>query len=122
MNRVHDAVASRLPQGSCCANRRQAQLGEDNLQRAEQALDFSYVLMLALAIIMVLNTFLMNVGERRRQISILRAVGTTRRQIVAMLLFEGLLMGMVGTVAGSIIGLGGSYPARRCHGHRQRLR
>lgn len=108
--RVHDAVAQRLPTGLVLRKpAARAQLGEDNLKRAEQALDFSYVLMLALAIIMVLNTFLMNVGERRRQISILRAVGTTRRQIVGMLLFEGLLMGLVGTLVGSIIGLGGSY-------------
>jgi putative ABC transport system permease protein len=107
---MRDVIASRLPTGLVLRKpAARAQLGEDNLQRAEQGLNFSAVLMEALAAIMVLNTFLMNVGERRRQISILRAVGTTRGQIVRMLLLEGLLMGATGTLIGSILGLGGAY-------------
>ena len=51
----------------------------------------------------------MNVGERRRQLAVLRAIGATRRQIIRMLLLEGLTMGCVGTVLGSAAGLGGAY-------------
>jgi putative ABC transport system permease protein len=51
----------------------------------------------------------MNVGERRRQLAVLRAIGATRRQITRTLLLEGLLMGIAGTLLGSGAGLGGAY-------------
>lgn len=86
-----------------------AQLGKETLQSLDQGLSFAYTLTLVLATIVILNTFLMNVGERRRQLAILRALGTTRRQITWMLLREGLVLGLVGTVAGILLGLGGAY-------------
>ena len=64
---------------------------------------------MALAFVTILNTFLMNVGERRRQLAVLRAIGTTRRQLIHMLLIEGLAMGVVGTLLGTAAGLGGAY-------------
>ena len=62
--RIQEIIAPRLPTGLVLRKpAARAQLGEDNLQRAEQGLNFSAVLMEALAAIMVLNTFLMNVGR-----------------------------------------------------------
>ena len=55
----------------------------------------------------VLNVFLMSVGERRRQISILRAIGATRRQIMTMITSEALLLGVVGTLLGIPVGIYG---------------
>ena len=75
----------------------------------QKGLDFAYVTIMALAFFTILNTFLMNVGERRRQLAVLRAIGATRRQLIRMLLLEGLTMGVVGTVLGSLAGLGGAY-------------
>ncbi len=86
-----------------------AMLGKETLQNLDQGLNFAYTLTLVLATIVILNTFLMNVGERRRQLAILRALGTTRWQIMRMLLREGLLLGIVGTAAGILLGLGGAY-------------
>ena len=57
-------------------------------------------MILALAFFMILNTFLMNVGERRRQLAVLRAIGATRRQIIRMLLLEGLVDGRRGNGPG----------------------
>jgi putative ABC transport system permease protein len=86
-----------------------AQLGKETLQSLDQGLSFAYTLTLVLATIVILNTFLMNIGERRRQLAILRALGTTRGQIMRMLLREGLMLGLVGTVAGILLGLSGAY-------------
>ena len=61
---------------------------------------------MALAFFTILNTFLMNVGERRRQLAVLRAIGATRRQLIRMLLLEGLAMGVVGTRARLAAGTG----------------
>jgi putative ABC transport system permease protein len=52
----------------------------------------------------ILNAFLMNLGERRRQLAILRALGTTRGQVARLLLREAALLGGAGAVLG--IGLG----------------
>ena len=51
----------------------------------------------------------MNASERRPQIAILRAVGATRRQIVGMMLREALLLGILGTLLGCVLGLAGGY-------------
>jgi putative ABC transport system permease protein len=65
--------------------------------------------MVALAIFIVLNTFLMNLGERQGQLAILRAIGATRRQIQKLLLGEALAMGVAGAVLGCLLGLVGAY-------------
>ncbi len=52
----------------------------------------------------ILNAFLMSVGERHGQIALLRALGATRRQVTRLLLREALALGLAGTVLG--LGLG----------------
>jgi putative ABC transport system permease protein len=107
---VKAEIARQLPQGLAVRSPlTRAQLGAEAIRDLDHGLTFAYTLTLMLAAIVILNTFLMNVGERRRMLSILRAVGTTRRQIMAMLLREGLLVGIFGTVLGSLLGLAGAY-------------
>jgi putative ABC transport system permease protein len=62
-----------------------------------------------LALFVILNTFLMNVGERRGQLAILRAVGATRGQVSRLLLAECLMLGSLGTVLGILVGFGGAH-------------
>jgi putative ABC transport system permease protein len=83
-------------------------MAQQTIEQAEQGLKFAYALILSLAAIMIFNTFLMNVSERRRQLAILRAIGTVRMQVIWLLLREGLFMGVVGTVVGSVLGVGGA--------------
>ena len=107
---VSAAIAKLLPTGmNVRSPMARSQLAKETVQDAENGLSFAYLLMIALAIFTIFNTFLMNVGERRRQLAVLRAIGATRRQVIRMLLLEGLVMGVVGTVLGSLAGLGGAY-------------
>jgi len=48
----------------------------------------------------VLNTMLMSVFERTREIGVLRALGWRRRAILSMILKEALLIGLLGGIAG----------------------
>ena len=48
----------------------------------------------------VINTLTMSVIERTREIGMLRAIGTTRGQIVKMVLAEALLIGVIGGILG----------------------
>lgn len=59
----------------------------------------------------VVNTMLMNVYERTREIGTLMAVGVRRRQILALFLFEAAVIGVVGGVLGAIAGLAGTFAA-----------
>lgn len=54
----------------------------------------------------MLNTMLMSVLERTREIGVLRALGWRRRQILGMILKESLALGAVGGVCGILLGLG----------------
>ena len=51
------------------------------------------------------NTLLISVVERRREIGIVRAVGTSRRQLRRMVLLESLAVAAVGTLIGVVLGL-----------------
>ena len=68
-------------------------LAEQTLQSINEGLTFAYALMIVLAVFLILNTFLMNVSERRRQLAILRAIGATRDQLAGILLGEALVLG-----------------------------
>ena len=107
---VTDAIRRCLPAGLYVRTpMARSQLSKENVDKIEKGLDFAYVTMLFLAGITILNTFLMNVGERRRQLAVLRAIGATRGQLIRMLLLEGFAMGVVGTVLGAVAGVGGAY-------------
>jgi putative ABC transport system permease protein len=53
----------------------------------------------------VINTLLMNVLERRREIGVLRSLGMTRGQVVYLILSESALLGLLGGALGSVLGL-----------------
>ncbi len=52
------------------------------------------------------NTFTMIVTQRSREIALLRAIGSTRRQILRSLLLEALILGTTASAVGIAIGLG----------------
>jgi len=54
----------------------------------------------------MLNTMLMSVLERTREIGVLRSLGWRRRRVLGMILQESLVLGVVGGVCGIPLGLG----------------
>jgi putative ABC transport system permease protein len=86
-----------------------SQLAKGTMMEVEWGLSFASVFAVVLAFIIIANTFLMKVSERRPQIAILRAVGATRRQIVGIMLREALILGIAGTLLGCAVGLAGGY-------------
>lgn len=106
---VAAAVSAVLPPGTIVRPpAARTALASETMVSIDYGLKFAYALSVVLAVLMILNTFLMNVKERRRQLAILRAVGATRGQIVSMLLREGLVLGIVGTILGFLAGLAGA--------------
>ena len=106
---VAESLRATLPKGLLVRSPvERSQLSKETIEKVQKGLDFAYVMILALAFFTILNTFLMNVGERRRQLAVLRAIGATRKQLIRMLLIEGLAMGVVGTALGIVAGIGGA--------------
>ena len=88
-------------------------MADDSLKLTQVSLNLTSALSITTAMFIVLNVFLMSVGERRRQISILRAIGATRGQIMTMVTSEALLLGIGGTLLGIPVGIyGGRILAR----------
>lgn len=64
------------------------------------------LLALILGTIGMINTMLTAVFERTREIAVLRAVGWRKASVVRMVLFESLLMCVVGAVLGTLFAIG----------------
>lgn len=86
--------------------------------RAEQTATFGATIWLfyglvgvlaAPSLLALLNTLAMSVLERTREIGMLRAVGSTRRQVRRMVLAESLLLSAAGTGFGLLAGLALGY-------------
>ena len=61
----------------------------------------------------IVNTLLISVLQRTREIGLLRAVGMTRGQVSRSVMLEALFIGLIGGVIGIITGLlGGWFPLR----------
>ena len=63
---------------------------------------------LLMGVLMVLNTLLMSVLERTREIGILSAIGWSKRRIMGALVIEGFILSALGSVLGIVIGIAGS--------------
>ena len=65
--------------------------------------------MLALSIIVsmfgIVNTLVLSIVERTREIGTLRAIGMTRHQLRRMIRIEGEITGLIGSVIGIVVGI-----------------
>ena len=78
-----------------------------------------------IALIGIVNTLMLSVFERTREIGLLRAVGMKRRQVKAMIRSESVIIALFGAVVGVVMGTGTRRRARlsaaqqRRHQHRR---
>ena len=67
---------------------------------------------LAMAGLIMYNTFRTSVAERKRDIGMLRAVGAKRKLVMRTILYEGLILAVMGTLLGVLLGYGFAYAAK----------
>jgi ABC-type lipoprotein release transport system permease subunit len=63
-----------------------------------------YLIVLAVTAIVIINTLLMSVFERTREIGILSAIGMKGRQVIALFLAEAFLLALAGITFGALAG------------------
>jgi putative ABC transport system permease protein len=71
-------------------------------------LDALSMVALATGAFLVFSTLALQAARRRQEFALLRALGVTRRELAALLAFEGALIGAVGALIGTTLGLLGS--------------
>jgi ABC-type antimicrobial peptide transport system permease subunit len=74
-----------------------------DLKNAEVMINTISVLAIAVGGLGVLNTMLMAVMERTRELGILRALGWPARAVLGLILREAVLIGLLGGVAGTLV-------------------
>lgn len=77
-----------------------------DMQSSKAMLDGISVIAIIAGGLGVLNTMLMSVFERTREIGVLRALGWRRQAVMALILREAVLLGVLGGVAGVVIAFG----------------
>jgi putative ABC transport system permease protein len=90
-----------------------AETADENRKEVGEFLDVIKYAMLGFAgiaflvgIFLIINTFSMLVAQRTREIGLMRAIGSSRRQVNRSVLVEALLLGVVGSVLGVAAGVG----------------
>jgi putative ABC transport system permease protein len=76
--------------------------------QTDQFLNLVYVLLalaILIALIGILNTLLLSVFERTRELGLLRAVGMTRKQMRRMVRYESLIISVFGSLLGLVLGV-----------------
>ncbi len=63
------------------------------------------MLIISVATFNILGSLTMSVIEKRRDIGILRSMGTKKKSILKIFMFEGVLIGAIGTILGLALGL-----------------
>lgn len=66
------------------------------------------VIAVLVGVIIIANTFQILVAQRRRQVGLLRAIGASSGQVRGRFLAEALLLGLIGSLLGVGIGIGGA--------------
>ena len=80
-------------------------LAQASFESVQQSLGALSAVSLVAAAFIIMNSFLMSVGERRRQLAIFRGLGMTPRALSALLLRESLVLGLLGAALGVPLGI-----------------
>jgi putative ABC transport system permease protein len=78
---------------------------EDTLDQVFALMRTLEILAIVIAALGVVNALLANVLDRVREIGVLRAIGTLRRQLRRVVVIEAVLVGTIGALSGALLGL-----------------
>jgi putative ABC transport system permease protein len=65
---------------------------------------FIQTILVAVVLVSILNIMIMSVYERIREIGTITAIGTTPAKVLALFLVEGLALGTISALAGTVLG------------------
>jgi putative ABC transport system permease protein len=105
---IDRVLASQFPQAR---SRTATQFKDEQAKQVNTLLALIYVL-LALSVIVslfgIVNTLILSIYERTRELGMMRAIGTSRRQLRQMIRYESVITSLIGGVLGLVIGVLGA--------------
>ena len=104
---VDNAVTKALAPYQNLQVQTRAQFEQSQVSAVNQLLGLVYALLglaVIIALIGIVNTLMLSVFERTREIGLLRAVGMRRRQVRAMVRSEAVILAIFGAIVGIVIG------------------
>lgn len=105
------AYAAGRPDAWVGSVRRLKQQIDDDVREVCLLMSAMPAVTLAVAALGIANLMMVSVSTRTRQIAVLRAVGATKSQIVRLIMAEALTLGVLGCLAGVVLGLHASRSA-----------
>jgi putative ABC transport system permease protein len=102
---IDKLLDSQFPEAEAKTN---AQFIKDQEGQVNQLLTLIYAL-LAMAIIVslfgIVNTLVLSISERVRELGLLRAIGMSRRQVRRVIRYEAIITAQIGAVIGMVLGI-----------------
>jgi putative ABC transport system permease protein len=105
---VRNAIEAALPHLRAIPPRDFTNTFTDQLELVDEFIALVTVIAVVIGILGVLNTMMMSVSERTREIGTLRALGWSRGRILRTILVEGLLLSGIGGAFGLLLGVAGT--------------
>jgi putative ABC transport system permease protein len=106
---VNDAVTTALAAYPNVQVQTRAQFDQTQANSVNELVGLVYALLalaVLIALIGIVNTLMLSVFERTREIGLLRAVGMKRRQVKTMIRSEAVILAIFGAIIGIIVGTG----------------
>jgi putative ABC transport system permease protein len=102
---VDAVLTAQYPQVEAQTN---AEYIKDTEDSVNQLLALIYALLLLSVIVSlfgIVNTLVLSISERTREIAMLRAIGTSRRQVRRIIRYEAVITALIGGILGAVLGL-----------------
>ncbi|GAB4222542.1 MAG: lipoprotein-releasing ABC transporter permease subunit [Francisella sp.] len=77
----------------------------DALKMEKTMMFFILLLIITVAIFNLLSSLVMVVTDKRSDIAILRTMGMSSRQIITIFIYQGFIIGLIGTIIGVLMGI-----------------
>lgn len=107
---VQQEVVSKLPRSQVAVDWKHSNSAFFNAIEVERNVMFLILtLIIIVAAFNIISGLIMLVRDKSKDIAILRTMGASRRSIMTIFLIDGLFVGVVGTLAGLLVGLLVSY-------------
>lgn len=77
----------------------------DALKMEKTMMFFILLLIITVAVFNLLSSLVMVVTDKRSDIAILRTMGMSSRQIITVFIYQGFIIGLIGTILGMLLGI-----------------
>jgi putative ABC transport system permease protein len=102
---VDKLLADRFPNAEAQSQQEYKDNQADQINQLVALIDVLLGLSVLISMFGVINTLSLTIFERTRELGMLRAIGTSRRQVRRMIRYESVVTALLGAVTGAVIGL-----------------